>query len=378
MHAFAPIFPPAPDMTDGDGNEIDFSGMPYMAVDIASILDSDALYEDLPHAFRNFALCCVAFNQIPAGSLPNNDKRLMNLSKFQGSLDEFIAAKPFILRNFILHDDGRYYHKKVIAKVLEIWEGSKKVRDENSRRTRSATQAAAEKRKAERARKAAEQRSVAEAPSSTVQNEPKPQESAISSVTESVTDATETETYTDTKNPPYNPPMGDGKADLFGTEAVPETVVETVLQAPAPGKDRQRAKTGRMVKSKGFVLPEELQPKWAEFMAAYPDREPDNPQSNGRQAFFRCVEAGVDPDYLIRAAKLYNAYAVRNHKAGTEGIKHFSTFLSLENRPFDDIVRRSERLASNVHTLPVNRPVGGSTGYGGQTQPVHRGRGGQA
>lgn len=59
-----------------------------------------------------------AWSQVPAGSLPNDDRLLAHLS---GSGPRWKRLKPMALRNWLQATDGRLYHPVVCEKVLEAW-----------------------------------------------------------------------------------------------------------------------------------------------------------------------------------------------------------------------------------------------------------------
>lgn len=59
-----------------------------------------------------------AWSQVPAGSLPNDDRLLAHLS---GTGPRWKRLKPMALRNWRQATDGRLYHPVVCEKVLEAW-----------------------------------------------------------------------------------------------------------------------------------------------------------------------------------------------------------------------------------------------------------------
>lgn len=67
----------------------------------------------------------AAYDQIPAGSLPNDDRLLAFLSRAGSNWE---AVKPMALRGWILCDDGRLYHPITAEKVLVAWIGRLKLR----------------------------------------------------------------------------------------------------------------------------------------------------------------------------------------------------------------------------------------------------------
>lgn len=59
-----------------------------------------------------------SWHEVPAGSLPADDRMLAHLS---GAGPRWKKVKPMALRGWKLADDGRYYHPFVCEKALEAW-----------------------------------------------------------------------------------------------------------------------------------------------------------------------------------------------------------------------------------------------------------------
>lgn len=62
-------------------------------------------------------LWLVSWHQVPAGSLPDNDRMLAHLAQSKN----WNRVKAHALRGWSLADDGRMYHAVVAEKVLEAW-----------------------------------------------------------------------------------------------------------------------------------------------------------------------------------------------------------------------------------------------------------------
>lgn len=120
--------------------------------------------------------------------------------------------------------------------------------------------------------------------------------------------------------------------------------------------------------------PDEIDPdifaKWEEFRAAYPKRGAGNPGPEGREAFVRRVEDGVDPNLLIAAAKAYAK--VEWEAVGTRGIKHYTTFLNKGEEHWLECIEDAKtiRPSNNVHPL---RPGQQSHGERQPFRPKHAG-----
>lgn len=103
-------------------NNVDLRSFEFMPLDVVRFRDSDftALVE--AEAFRSgFLLMCASWHQVPAGSLPNDDRILSNLAGFGRVVVEWEKFKEEALRGWVLCDDGRYYHPVVCEKALESW-----------------------------------------------------------------------------------------------------------------------------------------------------------------------------------------------------------------------------------------------------------------
>ena len=125
----AQTLPPAPGTS-----HIDHSRMPYMPLYIDDFSGSMLVnFENSPYSINNLALCCQAFRAKPAGSIPDDDRQIMIMSQFRGSLDEFDKNRHVILRGFTLHEepDGsrRWYHSYVVKKAIDVWDANAQNRD---------------------------------------------------------------------------------------------------------------------------------------------------------------------------------------------------------------------------------------------------------
>lgn len=101
---------------------VDLRSFEFMPLDVVRFRDSDfsALVE--AEAFRaGFLLMCASWHQVPAGSLPNDDRVLSNLAGFGRVVKEWEKFKVEALHGWVLCDDNRYYHPVVCEKALESW-----------------------------------------------------------------------------------------------------------------------------------------------------------------------------------------------------------------------------------------------------------------
>lgn len=98
----------------------DLRGLPYFPLDVARLKDSDLFALSTGDEFKAaLALWCRAWTEVPAGSLPD-DERL--LARHAGlSLTEWKAVADMALRGFVRCDDGRLYHATVSEKACRAW-----------------------------------------------------------------------------------------------------------------------------------------------------------------------------------------------------------------------------------------------------------------
>ncbi|MFW2080669.1 DUF1376 domain-containing protein [Acinetobacter guillouiae] len=105
---------------------VDLRDFEYMPLDVVRFRDSDftALVE--AEAFRaGFLLMCASWHQVPAGSIPNDDRVLSNLAGFGRVVKEWEKFKEEAMHGWILCDDNRYYHPVVSEKALESWKSKR-------------------------------------------------------------------------------------------------------------------------------------------------------------------------------------------------------------------------------------------------------------
>lgn len=107
--------------------ECDLSGMPYMPLIIVRLLDSDFYALSTGDEFKaGLTLWCRAFLQLPAGSLPDNEKILARLS---GAGKDWPKVRAMALHGWVKCSDGRLYHPVVAQKALESWTTRQDYRD---------------------------------------------------------------------------------------------------------------------------------------------------------------------------------------------------------------------------------------------------------
>lgn len=98
--------------------ECDLRGMPYMPLDLVRLFDSDLYALSSGDEFKAaLTLWGKSFYQIPAGSLPDDERLLAYLSGAR----RWPAVKDMALRGWIKCADGRLYHPIVAEKAAEAW-----------------------------------------------------------------------------------------------------------------------------------------------------------------------------------------------------------------------------------------------------------------
>lgn len=110
--------------------DCDLRGLPFMPMDTIRVLDSDLFAVSTGDEFKAaFALWCKAWQQIPAGSLPDDDRVLAHLS---GAGARWRKVKATALRNWVKCADGRLYHPTVAEKALEALPARQEYKEKRS------------------------------------------------------------------------------------------------------------------------------------------------------------------------------------------------------------------------------------------------------
>lgn len=115
-------------LTPADCDLRDFAFMP---LDAARLLDSDLFALATGDEFKAaLALWCKSWLQIPAASLPDDDRVLAHLS---GAGAKWRKVKEMALRGFVKCDDGRLYHRTVAEKANEAWAKKQSYRERSKK-----------------------------------------------------------------------------------------------------------------------------------------------------------------------------------------------------------------------------------------------------
>lgn len=109
--------------------EVDLTDFPFMPLDVRRLRDSDLASLESPEAcWAAVLLWAASWHQIPAGSLPDDDRVLSQLAGFGRVVKEWVRVRDGALRGFVKCNDGRLYHPVVVEKAVEAWNGKLRVR----------------------------------------------------------------------------------------------------------------------------------------------------------------------------------------------------------------------------------------------------------
>ena len=123
--------------------EVDLRDFGFMPLDVLRLRDSDLAALANGEEFKAAVLLwCAAWHQVPAASLPNDDRLL---ARFSGAGPLWRKVKAEALRGFVECSDGRLYHSTIAEKALEAWRSKQAQRA----RTAAATAAREARRRAE-------------------------------------------------------------------------------------------------------------------------------------------------------------------------------------------------------------------------------------
>lgn len=110
----APLTPPDCDLRP-------FRDMP---LDIGRFRQSDLVTEEEPEAVvAAIMLWGVAWHEVPAASVPDNDRWLAKAAGYGRSVEAWLKVRDAALRGFIKCSDGRLYNRTLAEKATVAWEG---------------------------------------------------------------------------------------------------------------------------------------------------------------------------------------------------------------------------------------------------------------
>jgi hypothetical protein len=122
-------------------SDTDLRDFHFMPLDVARLMNSDLVAVASGEEFRAAVLLwCKSWHQVPAASLPTDDRMLAHLAGFGRDLESWRVVKGVALRGFILCDDGRLYHPVIAEKAVEAIEAKRKQRDRTANATKARKQ----------------------------------------------------------------------------------------------------------------------------------------------------------------------------------------------------------------------------------------------
>jgi len=108
----APMVPP----------DVDLRDFHFMPLDVARLINSDLAAIASGEEFKAAViLWCKCWHQIPASSLPSDERMLAHLAGYGRDMEEWKKVKDVAMRGFVLCSDGRFYHPVIAEKVIEAW-----------------------------------------------------------------------------------------------------------------------------------------------------------------------------------------------------------------------------------------------------------------
>jgi hypothetical protein len=107
-----PLTPPDCDLRD----------FAFMPLDVVRLRDSDLAVTAEADEFRCAVLLwCASWHQVPAASLPDDDKVLAQYAGYGRVVKEWLKVRDGAMRGWVKCSDGRLYHTVVAEKANEAW-----------------------------------------------------------------------------------------------------------------------------------------------------------------------------------------------------------------------------------------------------------------
>lgn len=99
--------------------DCDLRGLPFMPLEVIRLLQSTTFALSTGDEFKAaFALWCASWLEVPAASLPDDDRMLEYLSKAKS----WKKVREVAMRGWVTCADGRLYHPVVAKNALEAWD----------------------------------------------------------------------------------------------------------------------------------------------------------------------------------------------------------------------------------------------------------------
>ncbi|MGF7131941.1 hypothetical protein P3T40_003424 [Paraburkholderia sp. EB58] len=128
--------------------DCDLRGYRWMPLDVERVIDSDTFGLSTGDEFKTaFRLWAKSWTQIPAASLPDDDRLLAHLAGLSENMPKWKKMRGVALRGFVKCSDGRLYHPVIAEKALEAM-GKREDHAEQQENIQSRQQRLRERRKA--------------------------------------------------------------------------------------------------------------------------------------------------------------------------------------------------------------------------------------
>ena len=102
--------------------DCDLRGLPYLPLDVQRFRDSDLVTLEPPEVVvAAITLWCAAWHDVPAGSLPDDDRILARLTGYGRSIGKWAKIRAGALHGFVRCSDGRLYHRVLASKACHAW-----------------------------------------------------------------------------------------------------------------------------------------------------------------------------------------------------------------------------------------------------------------
>lgn len=101
---------------------VDLRSFARMDLDVSRMINSRASIVLPAEAFRAwFLLICQSWHQLPAASLPDDDRELTHLAGLGRDLDGWLEIRNDALYGWSLCSDGRWYHPVTAEMAMDAW-----------------------------------------------------------------------------------------------------------------------------------------------------------------------------------------------------------------------------------------------------------------
>lgn len=135
--------------------ECDLRGFVYMPLEVVRLRDSSLAANATGEEFRAAVLLwCASWHQVPAASLPNDDRQLSQLCGFGRGVKDFLKVKDGAMHGWILCSDNRWYHPVIAERAITGWAERESYLEKQQKKKEAARAAAEARWQAEREAKA--------------------------------------------------------------------------------------------------------------------------------------------------------------------------------------------------------------------------------